>query len=81
MLKKILLALLMLLIAGFGYLQLILVSGIDADMNGHVNLGPYEISDRAQSLHDTLYIADLHADSLMWQRNTIKQTTRLSDCF
>ena len=80
MLKKILLALLMLLIAGFGYLQLILVPSIDADMNGLVNLGPYEISDRAQSLHDTLYIADLHADSLMWQRNTIKQTARLSDC-
>ena len=34
MLKKILLALLALLIAGFGYLQLILVPSIDAYMNG-----------------------------------------------
>lgn len=76
MLKKILLGLLALLIAGFAYVQLVLVPGIDAKMNGLVDLGPYEISEDAQTLHNTLYIADLHADSLMWRRDTSQRHDR-----
>ncbi len=76
MLKKILLGLLALLIAAFAYLQLVFVPNIDAEMNGIIDLGPYEISETAQTLHDTLYIADLHADSLMWRRNTTQRHDR-----
>jgi len=76
MVKKILIGLLVLLLAAFAYLQLVFVPNTDADLNGLVDLGPYEVSPEAQALHDTLYIADHHADSLMWRRNTTKRHDR-----
>lgn len=76
MLKKILIGLLVLLLAAFAYVQIAFVPNTDAKMNGLVDLGPYEVSKAAQSLHDTLYIADLHADSLMWRRDTTQRQDR-----
>lgn len=76
MIKKIAIGLIALLIAAFAYVQLITVPGVDAQMNAVIDLGPYEISEDAQSLHDTLYVADLHADSLMWRRDTTKRHDR-----
>ncbi|MEM9599810.1 MAG: membrane dipeptidase [Pseudomonadota bacterium] len=76
MIKKIGIGLLALLLAAFTYLQLIFVPQTDAKMNAVVDLGPYAVSAAAQTLHDTLYIADLHADSLMWRRNTTKRHNR-----
>ncbi|MEL6686308.1 MAG: M20/M25/M40 family metallo-hydrolase [Pseudomonadota bacterium] len=76
MLKKIGLGILILLIAAFAYVQLILVPQTDAEMNPVIDMGPYEISDAAQSLHDELYVADLHADSMLWRRNTTKRHDR-----
>ena len=35
--------------------------------------GPYEVSAEAQALHDTLVIGDLHADSLLWNRNLLER--------
>ena len=74
--KKIAIGIIALLIAALAYVQLITVPGVDADMNAVIDLGPYEISEDAQSLHDTLYVADLHADSLMWRRDTTKRHDR-----
>ncbi len=36
----------------------------------------YEITPRAVALHKTLTIVDLHADTLMWDRNLLKQADR-----
>ncbi len=33
-------------------------------------------SERAQQLHSTLWIADLHADALLWHRNLLKRSAR-----
>jgi microsomal dipeptidase-like Zn-dependent dipeptidase len=76
MFKKILLGLLVLLVAAFAFIQLIFVPNTDAKMNTVLDLGPYAVSDAAQALHDTLYVADLHADSLMWRRDTTKRQSR-----
>lgn len=76
MFKKILMGLLILLFAAFAYIQLVFVPNTDAKMNAVIDLGPYKISAPAQALHDTLYIADLHADSLMWRRDTTKRQSR-----
>lgn len=76
MFKKILIGLLILLLIAFAYVQLIFVPNVDAQMNGVIDLGPYEVSEEAKALHDTLYIADLHADSLMWRRDTTKRHDR-----
>ena len=37
---------------------------------------PYVASDRARALHAELWVADLHADSLLWGRDLLKRGTR-----
>jgi microsomal dipeptidase-like Zn-dependent dipeptidase len=36
----------------------------------------YEASEQAQALHDTLFVADLHTDVLLWNRNLLKRHDR-----
>jgi membrane dipeptidase len=38
--------------------------------------GPYSPSERARALHQTLWVADLHADSLLWGRDLLERATR-----
>lgn len=35
-----------------------------------------KVSERAEALHKTLFIADLHSDTLMWKRNMLDPATR-----
>jgi microsomal dipeptidase-like Zn-dependent dipeptidase len=37
---------------------------------------PYHASDRARALHERLWIADLHADSLLWGRDLLARSDR-----
>ncbi len=37
---------------------------------------PYVVDEAARSLHESLYVADLHADSLLWRRNLLKRSSR-----
>jgi len=37
---------------------------------------PYHASDRARALHERLWVADLHADSLLWGRDLLARGTR-----
>ena len=37
---------------------------------------PYHASDRARDLHESLWVADLHADSLLWGRDLLERATR-----
>lgn len=62
--------------AGYIYLTQILGPKVDAQMNAVIAHEAYPISDAAQSLHDDLWIADLHADSLLWRRNPAKRHAR-----
>lgn len=43
----------------------------------NVNLphDPYTVSDRARSLHQDLFIADLHSDSMLWKRDFLERST------
>lgn len=68
--------LLALLIAAGLYAFGVLIPKIDADMNAITPHDPYPVSEAAQNLHDTLYVADLHADSLLWRRNSARRQTR-----
>lgn len=38
--------------------------------------GPYAASERARELHQTLFVADLHADSLLWGRDLLERGDR-----
>ena len=64
------------LVAGVGFLFLVLPPRVDAERNAVVPHAPYVISDQAQALHDTLVIADLHADTMLWARDPAMRHTR-----
>lgn len=49
---------------------------VEASMNKVLRPGPYPISDRARQLARTAFIADLHADSLLWGRDLNRRGTR-----
>lgn len=63
-------------VGGIIFLFGFFVPGTDAKINPVTPHTPYEISSAAQALHDKLYIADLHADSLLWRRNPVKRWSR-----
>lgn len=46
---------------------------VDEHQNKLVKKPPYSASKRAQDLHKTLTIADLHADSLLWGRDLLQR--------
>jgi membrane dipeptidase len=49
---------------------------VESRNNKLLNPPPYHTTTAAQSLHKTLIVADLHADSLLWDRNLLKRGTR-----
>jgi microsomal dipeptidase-like Zn-dependent dipeptidase len=48
----------------------------EADLNPVINKPPYRISEKARALHEKLFVADLHADSLLWNRNLLEKSER-----
>ena len=48
---------------------IILPPRIDNQLNVVIAHAPYEIGAEAQALHDSLRVADLHSDLLLWARN------------
>lgn len=60
------------LIVGAALLFFALPGWIDRDLN-RVTGAPPAPSPRALSLHQTLWIADLHADTLLWQRDLLQR--------
>ena len=68
----------------FSYISLIvifLVSKIlapsqDAKMNEVIPHENYKVSNVSEKLHNSLFIADLHSDTLLWSRNPEKRWKR-----
>ncbi len=48
----------------------------DRMMNPVEDLGPYPISDQAQTLHSDMIVGDWHADTMLWTRDINKRNTR-----
>lgn len=55
------------------YVFLIHVPKMGGGLNPVLTHPPYPVSEETKSLHKTLYVADLHADSLLWKRNIQKR--------
>jgi len=53
-----------------------LVGRTEARLCVTTNPPPYRASDRAHALHETLWVADLHADSLLWGRDLLERSER-----
>lgn len=63
-----------LVLAAAAYAQWILPAQIESSMNVVLPHDPYRVSDRASRLHQSLFIADLHSDSLLWKRDLARRS-------
>jgi microsomal dipeptidase-like Zn-dependent dipeptidase len=69
---KIISALLAILIVGFLiFFFFFAASYTEKTLNPVINKPPYTVSDRARALHEKLFVADMHADSLLWDRDLL----------
>jgi microsomal dipeptidase-like Zn-dependent dipeptidase len=49
---------------------------VERSMNRVLNAPPYTASEQAKALHQQLFVADLHADSLLWNRDLLERSAR-----
>jgi membrane dipeptidase len=66
----------LLVVAGLGIFFFYLPGYVEDSMNGVAERPPYDASERAAALHETLTVADLHADALLWGRDLLKRGSR-----
>lgn len=68
----------LLLLAVFGVLAFFAVAPVVAEwlFNGTRVRGPYHASGRGRALHSTLLVADMHADTLLWDRDVLVRSAR-----
>lgn len=69
LLKPIAAVIAVLIIGFFIFFFFFAASITERSLNKVVNKPPYQVSERAAKLHDTLFVADMHADSLLWGRD------------
>src|SRR5262245_13084572 len=71
--KKVYIALGAILLVALGFFFFFLPGYVGRRMNATRGEQPYAASERAKALHKTLLVADLHADTLMWDRDLLKR--------
>ena len=74
--KKIFLALLVIIFLALVGIFTIVPGRLEKSLNPTIALPPYQISASAKALHQQLFVADLHADSLLWNRNLLDRAPR-----
>ena len=74
--KRLALILFALVMTALVYAHWILPGQIESGMNGRLSHPPYDLSERAVALHESLFVADLHADSLLWKRDLTQRADR-----
>ncbi len=74
--KKIFLALLVIIFLVLVGIFTIVPGRLEKSLNPTIALPPYQISASAKALHQQLFVSDLHADSLLWNRNLLERATR-----
>lgn len=70
--KLLFVVLIMLAIALLGFYAIV-PSYVGKQMNSVINRPPYDASDQVKKLHMTLDVADLHADTLLWNRDLLEK--------
>ncbi len=74
--KKLLIGVFVLLSVFIIAFFIVLPRVIDIKYNYGCAKPPYKVSPEAAALHKTLFIADMHNDSLLWDRNLLKKNSR-----
>jgi len=73
--KKILVSLVLLVLVGFAFVQ-IAPPLIEKSLNQVTPLVEASVSPEVLDFHDSLIVGDLHADSLLWNRDLLKRSDR-----
>jgi microsomal dipeptidase-like Zn-dependent dipeptidase len=73
--KKFLLTLAILLVIGLGVLFFVVPTRVEKSRNTTLSPPPYAASEKAKALHAKLLVADLHADSLLWNRDLLERAS------
>jgi microsomal dipeptidase-like Zn-dependent dipeptidase len=74
--KRVFIVVLLLLLFASGIFFFVLPALVEKHYNATTHAPPYHASPKAAALHRTLFVADLHADSLLWGRNLLERGTR-----
>ncbi|MEK6302190.1 MAG: dipeptidase [Acidobacteriota bacterium] len=74
--RKVLIALTAIFAVAVVLVFFVLPAQLEKRMNVSLKTPPYQASGRAVELHKKLLICDLHADSLLWDRDLIQRSTR-----
>jgi len=74
--KKILITLGVILLLLLGAFFFVVPAQLEKRLNVTLNPPPYLASERAVELHKKLLVVDLHADSLLWNRDLLERGTR-----
>lgn len=69
-------AVLVIVLLAAGFFFFVLPPRVDHALNAVTPHEPYIISAEAQDLHDTLRVADLHSDLLLWSRDPVRRYGR-----
>jgi len=65
-----------LVLLGLAAFFLIVPKVLDGKYNAVFHATPYAASDKARDLHRKLIVVDLHADSLLWDRDLMARNAR-----
>ena len=74
--KKILITLAVILLLLLGAFFFVVPGQLEKRLNVALNAPPYLASERATELHKRLLVTDLHADSLLWDRDLLQRAAR-----
>jgi microsomal dipeptidase-like Zn-dependent dipeptidase len=72
--KWLLAGLALVVVVALALAQWVLPAKIETSMNVVLPHETYEISERTRALHNSLFIADLHSDSLLWKRDLLRDS-------
>jgi microsomal dipeptidase-like Zn-dependent dipeptidase len=73
--KRILVVVGILAVSGLAYVHWVLPGKVEASMNVVLPHQAYVVSDAARQLHESLFVVDLHSDSLLWKRDLTKKSS------
>ena len=74
MAKSVLKGLAAIVLLGIAFVHWFLPALIEGSMNVVESHEPYQIRPEAARFHKSLFVADLHADSLLWERDLLKRS-------
>lgn len=74
--RKLLAVVLVLLGVGVSGFFFVLPAAAEWFVNGRLAGPPYHASERARALHASLLVADMHADTLLWDRDLLERGVR-----